>query len=133
MEEKIETYAYFFVADFECNPSEITKALELEPTEVTLKGQPLTNGRPRKRSSWKVHSSLSREEPFQDAHLSNLVEKLLPKKQQIKEIASKFSVGINCVGYYKNVHPGFHLNKALIAQCAELNLDIDFDLYNFSE
>lgn len=132
MEETFDTYAYFWVTNFDCNPLEITKAIGFEPTQVLLKGESLKNGRSRQHSFWEFHSSLPRTEPFQDAHLSNLLENLLSKRQQIKEIASKHTVGINCVGYYTNVNPGFHMSAELINQCAMLGVSIDFDLYNCS-
>ena len=132
MEEKYDTYAYFYVADFECEPDEITHQMGITPTEVTLKGQLLKNGNTRKRSFWKFHSSLPRSEPYQDEHLSNLLPKLLPKKSVIDKLGEQYKVGINCVGFYTNTNSGFHLSAELISACAKLGVSVDFDLYNFS-
>ena len=129
MEESNETYAYFWVADFECTPEEITNIIGLKPSRVVLKGEPLNNGRVRKRSFWEFHSTLPITEVFQDAHLSNLMGPLLRKRDEINKIGSRFEVGISCVGYYTNVNPGFHMSAKLIKQCAELGVSIDFDLY----
>ena len=133
MRDDYETYAYFWVADFDCKPEDITDSLRLEPTKVTLKGEPLTNGRSRRRSHWEYHSTLPRSEMFQDAHLSNLMVELLPRVNNIKKISTRYEIGISCVGYYTNVNPGFHMNIDLINQCAQLGVSIDFDLYNSSE
>lgn len=133
MEEVFETYAYFWISDFDCAPTEITKEIGLEPTCVVLKGEPLSNGRSRNRSFWEFHSSLPRTEEFQDAHLSNLMVELLPRVQSIKAIGLRYASGINCVGYYKNVNFGFHMNAELMQQCAQLGVDVDFDLYNNCE
>lgn len=133
MEEIYNTYAYFWVADFDCAPADITQAIGLKPTNVVLKGEPLKNGKLRQRSFWELHSSLPRSEVFQDAHLTNLMSKLLPKVEAITKVGSRYVVGINCVGYYTNVNPGFHMSAELIKQCAQLGVSIDFDLYNSGE
>jgi hypothetical protein len=132
MEEKYDTYAYFWVADFNCEPSKITAVIGLEPTRVVLKGESLTNGKTRQRSFWEFHSSLPRSESVQDAHLSNLMKALIPNAREIRELGLIYPTGINCVGYYSNVNPGFHMKKDLIQQCAQLELSIDFDLYNIN-
>ena len=133
MEEIYETYAYFWVADFNCEPTEITDTIGLEPTRVVLKGEPLKNGKTRRRSFWEFHSSLPRSEAFQDAHLTNLMAELLPRVGSITEVGSRYAIGIDCVGYYTNVNPSFHMSAELIQQCAKLGVSIDFDLYNCSE
>jgi len=133
MRENYDTYAYFWVSEFDCKPEEISKLLGLEPTIVKLKGEPFTHGRLRRRSSWEYHSTLPRSEIFQDKHLSNLMVELLPRVTKIKDIGNRHSIGISCVGYYTNVNPGFHMSKELINQCAQLGVSIDFDLYNSNE
>lgn len=129
IEEKYETYAYFWVSDFECESSEISKALKLLPSEVHLKGEPLSNNRVRKRSFWELHSTLPRTEIYQDEHISNLIDVLMPRKKEIVNLHLKYSLGINCVGYYTKVNPGFNFSAELIKSCAQLGIGVDFDLY----
>lgn len=133
MEEKYDTYAYFWIDGFECDPQEISDLLGLEASEVYLKGDLISDKSDRRRthSSWKYLSSLPREEPFQDSHLENLVKVLISKKEAINKLHQKYEAGINCVGYYTNVNPGFHLSAELIKACSELSLSIDFDLYTY--
>jgi hypothetical protein len=134
MQEKINTYAYFWVSDFDCNPDEITKLLNIEPSAITIKGELINsqNGRTRIRSTWEFRSRLPNTEPFQDAHIENLLSALTDKAEAIEKLQSNFSTGISCVGYYDNTNSGFHLSSDLIKRCAALNLSIDFDLYNYS-
>lgn len=132
--EEFNTYAYFWVGEFDCDPTEITDLLKIEPSRVVLKGEPLNPATHtvRKKSFWEFRSSLPTTEMFQDAHLENLLSVLTPLKNEIAQLQLKYETGISCVGYYTNVNPGFHLSAELIKSCAFLNLCIDFDLYNYS-
>ena len=131
MKEEYDTYAYFWVGSFKCNPEEISELLNLKPTRILIKGDLISNRseKRRKESSWQYYSSLPRTEIFQDAHIENILKAIYSKKQEILKLGSEYEVGINCVGYYSNVNPGFHMSAELIKKCAELNLSIDFDLY----
>jgi hypothetical protein len=133
MNREYNTYAYYWVQGFECDHSEITGILNLEPTTIEVKGEPNKHipNRNIKENLWQFHSSLPRTEIFQDAHLVKLLESLLSRKAEILALSKKYECGINCVGYYTNVHPGFHLSSKLLRDSAELELDIDFDLYNY--
>jgi hypothetical protein len=132
--EEYNTYAYFWVGEFDCAPTEITDLLKIEPSRVTLKGEPLNPATHtvRKKSFWEFRSSLPTTEMYQDAHLENLLSVLTPLKNEIAQLQLKYETGISCVGYYTIVNPGFHLSAELIKSCAALNLCIDFDLYNYS-
>jgi Domain of unknown function (DUF4279) len=66
---------------------------------------------------------------FIDSHIDAILELIEPKLELVKELTTKYTVGINCVGYYTNANPGFHLSKPLIQRVAGLGLWIDFDLY----
>ena len=133
MSQEYDTYAYYWVRGFECNHSNISEALNLQPTTIKVKGEESKHikGRNIKENVWQFHSSLPRTETFQDAHLVKLLESLLPRKSEILALNKKFESGINCVGYYTNSHPGFHLSSKLLSNLAKLELDIDFDLYNY--
>jgi len=135
MEEEYDTYAYFWVNDFDCDPEEISKFLRLEPHEAFQKGDLISekSARTRSFSSWTYRSSLPRSEPSQDEHIANLIEVMLSRKNILLELNSKYEVGINCVGYYTNVNPGFHMSADLIKSCADLGISIDFDLYSSFE
>jgi hypothetical protein len=132
MEQEYNTYAYFWVNDFDCEPEFISRILGLEPHRYFKKGDLISENSDRKwkHSFWEYYSSLPRTEPSQDAHISNLIKVMLEKKKEISQLQSKYEVGINCVGYYHNSNPGFHMSAELIKSCAELGISIDFDLYN---
>jgi hypothetical protein len=130
MTEKYETYAYFWVqGDFLI--SEITTILGVSPSVSNEKGDTMKYriGKKWDCGNWQLHSPLSRNEIYQDSHISALLKILKPKTELIFKIQSLYETGINCVGYYTNTHPGFHIDKETIQNLATLNLSIDFDLY----
>ena len=131
MEQEYDTYAYFWVSDFDCDPKVISDILGLKPSRSFKKGDLISDksNHRRKFSSWEYLSSLPRSEPCQDAHISNLIEVMLKKKDAIKILKEKYEIGINCVGYYHDANPGFHMSAELINSCSTLGISIDFDLY----
>ena len=140
MGERRETYAYLWIEGFECDPSEITALIQLAPTE-TRKAGDLIQGRFERtgqrhywpKSAWKLRSSLSEDTTFQDSHITNILDAIEPQAAVLRELQTTCETGINCVGYYWNSNPGFHLSANLIGRCARLGLSIDFDLYNYPE
>lgn len=126
-----KTYAYFYVSDFEGDVSEITRKVELEPTETWLKEDAwYYTQRPRPFSGWKLYSTLDSSEIFLDAHINAILDLIEPKREQILELqAQGCKIGINCVGYYYSANPGFSLSAKLLSRLAKFSFDVDFDLY----
>jgi hypothetical protein len=140
MGERRETYAYFWIEGFKCEPSEITALLQLEPSETRKAGDLIQRRFERAgerhywpKSWWSFRSTLPIDEIYQAAHVENLLDSIEPRSAELLELKKTCEIGINCVGYYWNSNPGFHLSADLIRRCARLDLGIDFDLYNFAE
>jgi hypothetical protein len=125
-----KTYAYFYVIGFEDEPSTINQRLALEPNETWLKGEDWLPNKPRECNSWQVHSSLEQSEIFLDAHIKSVLDIIEPKRAEILKLQNEgCDIGINCVGYYYDEHPGFHLSAELIARLAAFSMNVDLDLY----
>ena len=133
MTETRDTYAYFFVRDFDCDVKEVTQILGFEPTESHNKNERLASGRTRNASSWKRVSDLPRDTVFLSDHLESLLPILEAHRTEVITAASTFDVGLQCVGHFTNVHPGFPLSAEIIRRIAALNLSVDFDLYCYCE
>ena len=133
MAERRETYAYFWVADFDVPHDAITAAVGLSPSRAWNKGEPAPSGRPAKSSRWELHSVLPRDEIFVDKHIEALVPVLEPRARAIIDLGTRYECGISCVGKFYDANPGFHLSADLIARLAALKLPVDFDLYCYSE
>ena len=129
VKERYETYAYLWVRGFDPPHSRISDALGLEPSEAFHEGDPWYKDRTRPFSSWHLTSPLPRTEVFLDAHIEALLDVLEPKREQLAEVAARYEVGMNCVGYYTSANPGIHLSAEVLRCCAGLGLSIDFDLY----
>ena len=126
-----ETYAYFYVCDFTGEPSSITDKLKINPTKTARKGDVIRPSQKlREFNSWEIHSPLNRSEIFLDVHIKAVLEIIEPKREQILELQLQgCTIGINCVGYYTDTHPGFGLSAELLSRLAVFSLNLDFDLY----
>lgn len=124
-----DTYAYFFVSNFAGSAQEISDLLQLEPSCTWLKGELNSRGRPQAFSRWEFHSPLPRTEVHQDRHLQALLDVLEPRRDRILEAVASFDCGLQCVGYYTDENPGFHMDAKLVSSLAALGLSVDFDLY----
>lgn len=140
MGERRETYAYFWIEGFSTDPSEITALMSLEPHEIRREGELIQRRFEQTgqkhywpRSGWKFRSRLPLDETFQDSHIAVILDAIEPRSAELLDLQKTCEMGINCVGYYWNSNPGFHLSADLIRRCARLGLGIDFDLYNFPE
>jgi hypothetical protein len=127
---KYETYAYLKIRDFDCDYSEITKIMGIEATEAYNKGSyhPKAPQAKRKTSLWALYSLKPRTEIFLDVHIESVLEQIEPRKEAIQVLAASYYVGIQCVGYYTNANPGFHLSNLITKRIAVLGLWVDFDL-----
>jgi len=128
-----ETYAYFFVRDFDCDHTEISNRLGFQPTEAKNSNEALPSGRSRKTSIWHLESPLPRDTVFVSEHLEALLPLLEVHAERIAKVNAEFTTGLQCVGYYCGEHPGFHLSAELIQRVSALGLSIDFDLYCLEE
>lgn len=125
-----KTYAYFYVSNFEGEPSLISQRLELEPAKTWLKGDSWLPNKSRLQSNWEIHSRIEHSEIFLHAHIEAVLDIIEPKRLQILELREQgCDIGINCVGYFYSEHPGFHLSAELLSRLAAFSLDVDFDLY----
>jgi hypothetical protein len=126
-----DTWAYFYVSEFKGEASEVTQKLELEPAKTWQKGDVwFHQPRLRPESNWQIHSPVNRSEIFLNVHIEALLDIIEPKIAKILELKEQgCNIGINCVGYYYDTHPGFQLSAELLTRLAALSLDVDFDLY----
>lgn len=124
-----DTYAYFFVHGFDCPVQQISELLQLKPSSTWLKSEAGIAGRRRQFSNWELHSPLPRTEVFQDSHLKSLLEILESRREKVLQAISRYECGLQCVGYYTNENPGFHMEAGLVSRIAAFGLSVDFDLY----
>ncbi len=125
---KDKVYAYFWITDFDCDFSEISRLLDLQPSRAGNKGEKVRTGT-REHGFWELHSPLPRSDLLIDRHLGTLLGMIEPRREILGRLRNLgYTVGVNCVGYFTG-NPGFHLSADLITRCASLSLSLDFDLY----
>ena len=130
-----ETYAYFYIDGFACEPEAITTHLGVTPSKTWRAGDPHPKRKNHffERSGWQVESGLSRDTYDMAAPVSALVDVLLARFERFSSLPAHQAKGINCVGYYFSENPGFGLTPELAAKIAKLGLSVDFDLYNLRD
>lgn len=133
MAERRDVYAYFWVEGFDCSCEAITEQLQMAPSKTHGAGDPRRSGQPRQTNSWELLSPLARGENLIQEYLDALLPLLEARAPVVQDLASRYSAGINCVGYFYGSNPGLHLSSQLIARIAALKLSVDFDLYNYGE
>ena len=133
MTESRKTYAYFWVAGDVLPHDEISLLLGLKPTKYWNKGDPGKYIQEQKLARWVYESPLPKNEIFIDSHISALMDLLELKVNEVAKLSELYEVGIQCVGYYTEANPGFHMSKELINKVSTLGLDLDFDLYCLNE
>jgi len=129
-------FVAFQLIDFECDPEEITARVGITPTETWRIGDFVTKKRAMRHESngWQLDSQLEKTAEL-NAHIESILEQLKPSWQLFREISIECYVEISCAIYLysDNLLPAIHFNKEIVQQFAELNADIDIDLYNFVE
>jgi hypothetical protein len=133
MAERRDVYAYFWVDGFDCRSEEITTQMQTAPSNVKKVGELLPSGRAVQANRWELLSPLARGENLLQEYLEALVAVLERRAHVVQSLASRYSAGINCVGYFYGSNPGLHLSASLIERIAALKLAVDFDLYNYGE
>ena len=133
MPERSDVYAYFWVQGYVGAPDDISARLGLTPTAMQCIGEIGRHGPPAKFNRWELLSPLARGEGLLQDYVESLLGLLEPSATVVRELASEYSAGINCVGYYYGSNPGLHLSATLLARLAALQVPVDFDLYNYSE
>lgn len=130
-----ETYAYFYAKDFDFDPNIITEKLKIPPTNVWRKGdiwEP-SKHRKRKENAWILRAGISNNDVLTNVHLGELFKILLPKKSEIVELSRTYRAGISYVPYCYYTNITVVLDKQHIRTLAELELQIDFDVYSLSQ
>ncbi len=127
--------------DFDFDPDLITKKLGLEPSSTGQKGDKYFDGPQKEISKFRDCSHWDYEwEIATNNFIGDLIDKffndiIIPRLSSIKEI------GLNCktirfiiVQYYYSGHnPGYGFEKEQIKILADLNAEIDMDIYCLCE
>lgn len=120
---------YLVVTGYGDDPAVVTQALALPPTEVWVRGQPLSEDFPeakRTRSQWMLASGLSFDAAFRD-HCTRLLELLEARAEALRTLAAQCQVALAVGHYYHTADPAFFIAEDIISRLRALGLEPHFD------
>jgi hypothetical protein len=133
--ERPQIQVSFKLYGFQCDPSEITDLLGMQPDRVLRAGEALetpgTQGRViSKFNQWVLHAPISNS-PMLEDHIEPLVTRLEPIAVELGQLPSDADREISIAVYITDTEsiPGMHLERALIERIASLGLAIDLSIY----
>ena len=131
---KNEIQADLVIADFPCNPDEITRELGVQPRRTWLEGEPVTPGLSMKRKSngWVLSSGLDKQASFEE-HVKALLEKINPNIERFALVCTRYHAELSCAVYiyYNNEEstPWLGFDKEQTKALGDIGIAVDFDLY----
>lgn len=132
-EEIFESYAHLDIYDFDCSIEELTHHIGIEPTEACLKGEIRNPNSKYKRVSknniWSLRTEKSTRIRPED-HVKKILDLIRPVKQKIISITEKYESAMNVYFWTNHYSPGLHFDKEVLKELAELNLELDLDIYS---
>jgi len=128
MKTEIKINLVFF--DFSMSPDDLSQKLGINATSTWRKGdQGITVPIRKKTNGWELSSGLDKSTDF-EKHIDALLAKIRPHKQQFIEMGKVLSPVLSFVVYsYDGARPSMGFSKEAIQELAELNAEIDIDLY----
>jgi len=126
--------------DFDFNPDEITEKLELNPLSIARKGEEYFVGKRKVKKTWECnhwdYELKTITNDFIGETINDFFETVIePRFEIIKDISSKSEITrlIIVQYYYTGCNPGYSLNKKEVKMLAEINAEIDIDIYCLNE
>ena len=133
------TFAKLLIYSGNLDPGEVTSCLEVEPTEMYKAGDRWISGRGIEKvypfNVWVLSSENHVVSKDVRHHLDWLIEKLIPKAENLKNLQNHDGVtmSIDCVWWSNQGHGGPTLWPEQMEKMAALNLECSFDIYFFGE
>ena len=118
MADQTESYAYFFVVNFDCDHSDITQQLGFEPTEARNRRD--ASGAEYV-SMWRYLLRSQNGESRASDGVASLLSTLELHANSIAAISEQYHTGITCVGRF-----GIELAPDLLQRISQLRVRFDF-------
>jgi len=131
---EFEISVLFELRGSELEPEKITALLGIIPTK-TWRVNDLVHpkaGVRRKSNGWSLKSQLDQSADL-DEHIKSIFEELQPSWQSLVEICKQYDAMISCTVYRYKLTPSIYFDKDIVRKTAELNAQIDVDLYFLPE
>lgn len=126
--------------DFDFNPDEITDKLGLKPLSIARQGEEYFVGPWKVRKIWEFNHWDYELKTKTNDFIGDTIDKffketIIPRLNDIKEISQKCRITrLIIVQYYYTSHnPGYGFEKEQIKVLAEINAEVDIDIYCLCE
>ena len=130
---KSEVTVSFTLTAVDLDPDEVTLMLRQQPTKAWRVGDAIhPNALVRyQQSGWRLASELPSSSTLED-HVRAVLDRLAPVSVAAMELGNRYDAEVTCVmRIFGADRPPLHLPKDLVKRVAELNADVDIDLYVF--
>ncbi|MCF8373311.1 MAG: DUF4279 domain-containing protein [Bacteroidales bacterium] len=122
--------------DFDFDPNDITKKLGLKPLSIARQGEEYFVGHKRIRKIWEFNHWDYELKTNTNDFIGDTVDQFFneiisPRLDEIKEISQKSKTTrlIIVQYYYSGPNPGYGFEKEQVKILAEINAEIDMDIY----
>lgn len=129
-----QTFMSLKVLDFPFHPDTIGDMLGLQCSESWQKGDyrsPKVRMR-HKENGWQLKSPLGDDAGFED-HLKCIIDAVYPSRMALQKLSKEYYTELSCAIYMainsEKSLPSMHIDEEQIRILAEMNLQIDVDLY----
>ncbi|MEA5470216.1 DUF4279 domain-containing protein [Spirulina sp. 06S082] len=133
---KNEFFCAFTVLNFDCDPDEITAFVGVTPSKVWKKGDLIYPNASvsHKQNGWTIKSELDNSIEL-SKHIEVVLNKIEDNWQSFVKICCKYYAELECTIYIydEDNRPTISFDKKLVKKLAQLNAEIDVDLYILSE
>ncbi|MBB6002641.1 DUF4279 domain-containing protein [Arcicella rosea] len=126
------TYTTLRIYSESLSPQDITKYLEIEPSEIIDKSieKDILMGENITFNAWFLTSKNIISSKDSRRHIDYIADKLLPIKEKIKNLTRQdVEIDISCVWMSESGQGGPTLSPQQLSKLAELELEIWFDIY----
>lgn len=123
---------YLRIHDFDVDCKIISNILNIEFSKSWNKGD-IIEGRSipiyRNQSTWELKSQITEDNEIIN-HIGWLLDKIKDKHINFLELTEKYFAELSVIIETKNdYNPGFQIDKSTLKKLADMNVQIDFDIY----
>lgn len=139
-EQLNEDHIILWFINFDFPHDEISRILGLQPTRIAIKGEEVLlkdstpAGRKHRKTYWAYEWRFDTVDFIGDAAERFIQEVIGPRINEIRDLAKRCDAEFKIAQYYYDgFNPGYHFSVDSLKILSEAGLDLDIDVYCFSE
>ena len=134
----IESVVHLHITSETITSEEILQSLQVHANQIYNAGDYIEfsgGGKkrmPEKKNGLIINSNISRENSM-EAHIENILDQIISSKENFIKLGDKidsfFKIGIYLYEDETTYNHGFYLDKKMMKELADMNIEISYDLY----